>query len=65
MKLLLHPLMAHKEFKWEEIRNFVLPHPCLMSAERDKYIQSSPEILGYNFLQFTSTFTQKRSKLER
>ena len=34
-------------------------------AERDKYIQSIPEILEYNFLQFTCTFTQQGSKLER
>ena len=34
-------------------------------AEREKFIKTFPDILEYYFLQFTSTFTSKNSKLEK
>jgi len=34
-------------------------------AEREKFIKTFPDILEYNFLQFTSTFVSKNSNLEK
>ena len=42
-----------------------IPSMLDIYAEREKFIKTFPDILTYNFLQFTSTFVSKNSKLEK
>ena len=42
-----------------------IPSMLEIYAEREKFIKTFPDILVYNFLQFTSTFVSKNSKLEK
>ena len=42
-----------------------IPSMLDVYAEREKFIKTFPDILEYNFLQFTSTFVSKSSKLAK
>ena len=42
-----------------------IPSMLDVYAEQEKFIKTFPDILEYNFLQFTSTFVRKSSKLEK